>query len=256
MIITQDSGPVNASLFATDRITTLLGLPSAKGYCTHSNRPVHMQSLMKSDHQKVTKLACKSWICLICSARLREKAGQHFGMKLLESSGNLFEEISEPSVWERQRKRLLRLGASWVRIGSKGQSGVILGSIPSTFGRPICDQSDAVVRLGKALSELKPVWSLEGAGRRRPINNSRDWKSPKKLSKYKRLGWVSVSQPQEIRSALSGLGIDCRVRHGTGSKIWDVFFVVPDGKEITVHKTLQSSMPAESAGVPDSLLEE
>jgi hypothetical protein len=255
MSIAQDYGRVNDCLDATDKIIALLALPEVKGYCTHGAFPEHLQSRTNPSHEKVMKLACKSWHCPICSARLRESKGLHFGEKLLEAEGDLFMETSEPSDWTRQRRELSRRGASWVRVAWPGQPGVILGSKPSGFGKPISDPAEAVRLLGKALRDLVPVWAGPNS-RSRPINCSRDWTPPEKPSRYKRLGSVRVSSPEEVRSVLSGLGIDCRVRNETGSKIWVVIFHVPAGMELIVKNTLNHLIIIESTLVPISLLEE
>jgi hypothetical protein len=169
-------------------------------------------------------------------------------MKLLEADGDLFFCESQPVEWKGQLKTMSRLGeragrkVSWVRIGTLLQTGVILGCKTSEFGESLSNREEAIRRLGRALRELQPIWSNRPGSRCRPVNSSRDWKPPKKPRRFERVGWVSVSRPDEVRDALATLGINCSVRHGTGSRIWDVLFEVPPSMANRVYESLNVAL--------------
>jgi hypothetical protein len=116
--------------------------------------------------------------------------------------------------------------ASWVRVGCVSQPGVIVGSAPSQFGRPISDWERGVSALGAALRDMVPVWADDSPGRRcRPITSSADWslKRNKREGKYERIGWVKSTQPEALVDVLRSLGLSARFRpYDTNGVMWDV----------------------------------
>jgi hypothetical protein len=215
---------------AQDEVRRLLDLPPVAGFCTHGSPAVHLRGLRRPDSRAVMRFSCKSWACRVCSARKLEEAGVHFGIKLLLAEGVLFEKATDPEEWRSHKRRLQRLGASWVRVGSVGQAGVILGCHPAPMGRALSDRALAVKRLGEALRALRPLWSKV---RSRPIGSSRDWKLPRRARNYESLGWIRLSSPEELTALLRTQGIEATVRHNQGGRIWDVLFSVPPGWDMS-----------------------
>lgn len=211
---------------AEKRIGELLGLPPPSGWCG-GTKPMRLRS-REDPKERIMRMSCRSWKCLVCRETLKRRAGQHFGLKLLMSSGMLFEQESLPEAWATDQKRLKRMKASWVRIGCAGQPGVIIGSAEPPFGRAITDWEMAVSRLGKALRELVPVWKDEESYCR-PISCSRDWTPPKKPPKYERVGWVRCAKPEELVDAIRGVGLSARFRPADDKGLlWDVSYEIPD----------------------------
>ncbi|WP_439621461.1 hypothetical protein [Gemmata sp.] len=167
------------------------------------------------------RFECKSWTCHVCVARLRWRAGIHYSMQILRADGDLFYKRSEAGEWGRDRKGLQRERASWVRIGAAGESGVVFGCIPARFGSAFSDPHGAIRRLGQVLRALRPQLPVTGR-RNRPVRSSTDWKLPSASPRFERVGWVTVTDPGELARRLDALGVRYGLRHGRGSKLWEV----------------------------------
>lgn len=216
----KQPAPKVDTIVGIDKVRTLLDLPPKKGYCLKPQRSAHLRGIKNPNRTRLVKFACKSWTCPVCSAWLRLRDGVHYSMKLLAANGVPFQAVYNAETWPTVKRQLHRVGASWVRVGTKYQPGVVLGVYNSPVGEVFADRSAAVVRLGRALRELVPF--REPDGRCRPVGSSTDWKPLEKEPQYEHVGWFRTDSPDAVQRLLDSLQIGYRRHDGTGAKVFDI----------------------------------
>lgn len=169
-------------------------------YCPKA-ASVHLAHKTRKGVGAVARLGCKSWACLGCSGRMRLAYGQSLALHFMNSPLPIRETSCTPKAWGKVQRRLNYMGADYVRI--TGDSGLYHVLHTAKTCDPELTMSEAIARLGELLRSVRHT----ARGKRfRPVQASRGWKLPERVSDYEFAGLVPYANPDKVRKALEDDG--------------------------------------------------
>jgi hypothetical protein len=152
--------------------------------------------LGKLNHVTVT---CNRWTCKCCRKQLIRGWAAHFS----DCTGNLptvYRHTVERRDWKNLYERLRRRGIRYIAVDVGHTRKAVYTDSPLDNSHPL-SPSDAAAAFHRELN------SYIHEPKKHPVSTCREWKRPKKPSKYNRIPDVPPVKAEHVRTAAEQLGI-------------------------------------------------